>query len=308
MSDLGFITIARRDTSYSEMAVDLALSLRDFCSHPIALVADDHNAAFVQGLYPRVFDAIIPLPERYQAGTGVAAKYAMAELTPFSRTIFIDADTLVLSAMPDLLQEAARADVLMMGVYCDARSTLVHHGFSVRKLIATCGLDRYFKNHSGAFAFETKSGRDFFNECLKTYEDELCDLRRRSRIRRVEDEIPLGIVGGRRGVTIMREPFPIYWSRELAALRADNRWKPLCHFHNAPAPSALEWLMREVSQRRRAHGLPAQSTAAWLRKARSSQRKKALGSGIVSLYRAGLSLTNFAHRAPDEATAAPPPL
>lgn len=289
MSDLGFITIALGRPSYAEMAVDLALSTRAFHNHPFALVADRALAEYVGSRYPGVFDAIRELPDAY--GKGHACKFSLAELTPFDRSVFIDADTLMLAPVHTLLREASTADILMMGSYCDRNSDRVHHGFAVRNLMKRYGLDRYFVNHSGSFAFETVHGRAFLRDGLEVYLREMADLQRWSRFRHIGDELAFGIVGGRRGVTIMSEPFPIYWQIELAALTSDQRWKPLCHFHDSPAPSALDWMMREVGERRRAHGFPLTSERLWRQKAELCRRRNARGEWLMQLYSKWLKAT-----------------
>jgi hypothetical protein len=289
MSDLGFITIALGRPSYAEMAVDLALSAREFHDLPFALVADATLAAYVRTRYRGVFDEIRVLPDTYRRGH--ACKFALAELTPFARNVFIDADTLVLAPMDTLLDEARTADILMMGSYCDRRTERVHHGFAVRSLMRRYALERYFINHSGAFAFETSHGRTFLAEGLKVYLDEMADLQRWSRFRHIGDELAFGIVGGRRGVNIMREPFPIYWSNELATLASSHRWKPLCHFHDAPADGALAWMMRDVATRREARGFPQVSETHWRAKAESCRRRNARGEWLMQLYERWLKAT-----------------
>ena len=289
MSQLGFITVALGRPSYAEMAIDLALSAREFHDLPFALVADAALAAYVRTQYPGVFDEIRVLPDVYRKGH--ACKFALAELTPFARSVFIDADTLVLAPMHALLDDALAADILMMGSYRDRTTERVHHGFAVRGLMQRYGLERYFINHSGAFAFETTHGRAFLREGLDVYLHEMADLQRWARFRHIGDELAFGIVGGRRGVTIMREPFPIYWSNELAELTTAHRWKPLCHFHDAPAPAALDWMMHEVGARRRARGFPLRSEPHWRAKAESCRKRNARGEWLMRLYERWLKAT-----------------
>lgn len=264
MGDIGFITVARGDVGYVEMAVDLALSLREHHREPIAVLVDAAAEAHVRAHFPRVFDAVLRLPPGHDHGW--ACKFALAEATPFEHTVFVDADTLVLRDLDDVLAQARDADMLMMGKFRTAETTEVHHGFSIRGLISDFELERYFDNHSGAFVFRRAPGRRFLAECREVYDRDLYRPSRRMR-GLVGDELAFGIVAGRRGVSIMREPYPVYWSNELAELRSDRRWKPLCHFHAAPGPEAMDWLMAEVSARRAAAGLPDTSVDYWRRKA-----------------------------------------
>lgn len=289
MSDLGFITVAVGKPAYAELAVDLALSTRAFHDHPFALVTDAALADYVRSRYPGVFDTLLLLPAEYR--TGHAFKFALGELTPYRHTVFIDADTLVLSRMDTLLRETLTADILMMGRYRDAKTEEVHHGFSIRGLMKRYRLERYFDNHSGAFAFEVNHGRSFLRDGADVYMREMADLQRWAWLRHIGDELAFGIVGGRRGVTIMSEPFPVYWPRELQALTPDNPWKPLCHFHTAPSAVALDWMMREVGERRRAKGFAEGSEPIWRAKSESSRRKVARGEWLLKLYRRFLHAT-----------------
>lgn len=259
------MTVARGSIRYAEMAVDMALSLRDWSTEPIILAADSASLAHVRDTYPRVFDDVVLLPARYGA-EGRTSKFGLAEVTPLDRTLFIDADTLVLSDPGDVLDQAREADFLMMGSYRTAETDAAHHGFSVAGLIRDFGLERYFSNHSGAFAFERACGRSFLAECFRVYSEQLYRPSRRIR-GFVGDELAFGVVAGRRGVTIMREPFPVYWQDELLQLRPDNRPKPFCHFYTSPPAEALDWLMAGVLERRRQFDVPGDSVAHWKRKA-----------------------------------------
>ena len=281
MGDIGFITVARGDVGYVEMAVDLALSLRQHHGEPIAIVVDEAAEARVRADYSRVFDEVLRLPPGHDHGW--ACKFALADTTPFERSLFIDADTLVLADLGDVLMQAREADMLMMGKFRTAETTEMHHGFPIRGLIREFALDRYFDNHSGAFSFRRDPGRQFLAECREVY---LRDLYRPSRRIRglVGDELAFGIVAARRGVSIMREPYPVYWSNELAELQPDRRWKPLCHFHAAPRPDAMIWLMAEVSARRQAAGLPDTSVRFWQRKANRGRLNGAVERWVNRIY------------------------
>lgn len=265
MSTAGYITVARGDIRYAEMAVDMALSLREFSAEPIVLAADAQSMAHVRGRYRGVFDDVVLLPARYGA-EGRTSKFGLGEVTPLDRSVFIDADTLVLADPGDVLAQAMDADFLMMGTYRTAETNAAHHGFSVAGLIRDFGLERYFSNHSGAFAFEREHGRRFLAECYAVYSEQLYRPHRRMR-GFVGDELAFGVVAGRRGVTIMRDPFPVYWPDELRQLRPDNRAKPFCHFYASPPAEALDWLMAGVLDRRRRRDLPGDPVAHWRRKA-----------------------------------------
>ena len=284
MTATGYITVARGAIRYAEMAVDMALSLRDWSAEPIILAADAESLAHVRRNYPRVFDDIVLLPARYGA-EGRTSKFGLGEVTPLDRTLFIDADTLVLSDPGDVLDQARNADFLMMGTYRTAETRATHHGFSVAGLIRDFGLERYFSNHSGAFAFERACGRGFLADCYEVYTEQLYRPSRRIR-GFVGDELAFGVVAGRRGVTIMREPFPVYWPNELRQLGPDNRPKPFCHFYASPPAETLDWLMAGVLERRLRHDVPGDSVAHWKRKAAIGRFKIMTDRVADTLHRA----------------------
>lgn len=278
------MTVARGAVRYAEMAVDMALSLRDWSSEPVILAADAESLAHVRRTYPRVFDDVVLLPPRYGA-EGRTSKFGLAEVTPLGRTLFIDADTLVLSDPGDVLDQARNAEFLMMGTYRTAETSASHHGFSVAGLIRDFGLQRYFSNHSGAFAFERACGLDFLAECYEVYAGHLYRPSRRIR-GFVGDELAFGVVAGRRGVTIMREPFPVYWPNELRQLGPDNHPKPFCHFYASPPAETLDWLMAGVVERRLRHDVPGDSVAHWKRKAAVGRFKIMTDRAADTLHRA----------------------
>jgi hypothetical protein len=76
-----------------------------------------------------------------------------------------------------------------------------------------------------------------------------------------------------------------YRSDELVAWACDNRWKPLCDFDVSPASSALDWLIQEMNERRRARDLPVISEPAWRAKAKKSRIKHARGDWLIRLCR-----------------------
>lgn len=275
----GCITIATRKTAYAEMAVDLALSVKALHAESMCLVADRDNAAYVATHYPAVFDSVVELPARYHFGH--ACKFALADLTPYEQTLFIDADTLVLSSITHLWSHAEGVPLQMMGTLRTRDTDELHHGFAIRELIDEFALERYFDNHSGAFVFRREAA-PFLEACFDVYANALFTPRRRLR-GFVGDELAFGIVGGRRGVARMREPYPVLWDAELAALRPYETSKPLCHFIGSPSSAALDWLMDDMRRRRAERGLPQRSEAAWRRKASRTLRKRRVGAKLLHL-------------------------
>jgi hypothetical protein len=265
---LGYLTMAVGSTHYLEMAVDMALSLREHTRLPIAVAVDEPLRATVQDRYPRVFDEMVVLPERYRNGR--ALKYGCAEASPFETTIFVDSDCLVLGRL-DFVVDALNGDPLaMVGQLLTRADDETHHGFSTRELMSRFGLDRYLKTNSGLFCFRKSGALEIMDECYNCYVHEARPALRSSIVlgRWVGDEIAFGIVGGRRRLSTLPQPFPMYWPREIESLDLVRPTKPLLHMIWPLPDAALERLVETTSVRRRIAGVPG-DTEHWRAEVRS---------------------------------------
>ncbi len=263
----GFVTIATGHLDYTEMAVDMALSLRRFHRDPICLLADASARAHVMANYPEVFDVIVELTPRYRPRR--TSKFALAELVPFERAVFIDADTIVLSGLETLKRQTVLKNFFMMGSFLPADSLKTHHNIPVKALARAFELDSFFTSHSAALGYQRGYARSFLADCYDVHVTHL--YRAKWRLRGfVGDELAIRVTAARRGMNFMEHPFPVIWPNEMADLRPGRRPKPLCHFHCAIPADTLDWLMAEVACNRARAGLPAVSEAAWRRKAEKS--------------------------------------
>ncbi|MGB1780120.1 MAG: hypothetical protein ACPHQP_11245, partial [Longimicrobiales bacterium] len=73
----GYLTLATGSPRYLEMAVDMALSLREHTGHPIGLVCDEVIAEMTMSSYATVFDTVSPIGADFRNGR--ALKYGVAE-------------------------------------------------------------------------------------------------------------------------------------------------------------------------------------------------------------------------------------
>jgi hypothetical protein len=291
----GVVTIACGSLAYTEMAIDLALSIHERERTPVALIADRAARTRVEQRYPGVFDAVVPMPAEYRVGQ--AHKFAVAQLTPYAHNLFIDADTLTLSRL-DPIWPAGAVGMAMMGTQRARETHETHHGFAIRALIDEFQLPHYFDNHSGAFYFEREHARPFLRECFELYTSRLYTRARRMR-GFVGDELAFGIVAGRRGMQRLHEPYPVLWSNELAALQPGAAPKPLCHFHSPPSAAALDWLVRTTLQRRRGAGLPVGNGSHWYAKSARAARNRRAGTYLERLRDALLrGMRKVAHDGP----------
>ena len=248
----GYITIAYGSRFYLEAAVDLALSLQATCDAPMSLVVSSSLLSRAKAEYHDVFEHIVPLPKPYRVGR--AAKFCLAEVTPYEETMFIDADSLILTDLSDLWKQAKEAEVTMIGRYVSRDSQEYQHGIPVRELIQEFGLSRFFRNHSAAFIFRPQTARQFFERCFHIYKTKLHTLRRRL-TQFVGDELAFGVAAESLPVASFSEPAPVYWPHELSALTPPTINKGICHFIGSPPPDTLGWLLEGITQRRRRAGL-----------------------------------------------------
>jgi hypothetical protein len=261
--------MAVRSEHYLEMAVDMALSLRQHTELPLAIAVDEPLGALLERRYTGVFDEVVSVPSRFL--TGRALKYGCAEASPFEETIFVDADCIVLGSLDRLIDALGPHDLAMLGEMLTRDEDQMHHGFSTRTLMVRFGLDRYLKTNSGLFCFRKPGAVEIMEECLRCYLTEARPALRGSILmgRWLGDEIAFGIVGGRRRVGTLPQPAPMYWPREIERLDLEEPTKPLLHML-WPLPGAvLERLVADSVARRRQAGVPGDGGAHWRREARS---------------------------------------
>ena len=270
-SSRGYLTMAVGKPRFLEMAVDMALSLREHTSLPIALTSDPELAARSRELYPRVFDEVTLLPSRFR---GRARKYGTAETSPFEETMFIDADCIVLGSLDHLWSSLEYSDLAMVGAPLTAQEDENHHGFSTRWLIRRFGLERYMKTNSGLFCFRRSAAIEIMEECMECFLNEAQPKLRRYLVlgRWVGDEIVFGIIGGRRGLRTLSEPFPMYWPVELDALDLTVPGKPLLHFIWPLSTEIVDTLVAGTTARRRAARVQGDAESHWRREVRELAR------------------------------------
>lgn len=262
--DRGYLTLAAGRPRFLEMAVDMALSLREHTALPVALAADEGLESIARSRYPSVFDEVTRIPDRFLGGRTL--KYGTAEASPFGRTIFVDADCIVLGGLDHLWAGLDGADMAMLGELLTMDDDENHHGFSTRRLMKRFGLDRYLKTNSGIFCFRTVPARAIMDECLDCFVNEIRPGLRGGVLRGgwIGDEIGFGVVGGRRRLATLPPPHAMYWPQEFGALDLDHPTKPLLHFIWPPPADVLERLLARMRRRRGEAGVPCDGHDHWL--------------------------------------------
>ena len=257
---------------YVEMAVDMALSLREHTELPVAIAVDEELERTVTNRYPDVFDEVVRLPDRFIDGR--ALKYGTAAASPYTETMFVDADCLVLDTLDGLWGVLNHADMVMVGEHLTEAHDQNHHGFSTRSLVRRFGLESYLKTNSGLFCFRREPALQIMDECLECYLREARPRLRWSLLfgRWLGDEICFGIVGGRRSLETFPEPSPMYWPGEFDSLDLDRPTKPLLHMIWPPPPHTLERLIQGAKARRDAAGVRGNGESHWRAEVRHLER------------------------------------
>jgi hypothetical protein len=278
----GFVTIATGAPHFFEMAVDLALSIRQFHQDPVFLMTDVAGRDFVQGRYAGAFDRIVVLPEG--VNSGFLSKCALGDHAPLAHAVFIDADCIVVAPLDRLRAYAFNDGLTMIGELRQAHELSRFHGANIGFLCKHFKTDQFFKNHAGAFCYTRRTAQKVMHDAVRVYAEleQLDPLM----IPFANDELAFGIVGGRHQIHAMPSPSPIHWTADLVNMRAGEWPKPIAHFHNIMPKPILRALLQETGRRRRAYGFDEQPThLVWRKKLRRNRGKTPFG-----LMRCGLQV------------------
>lgn len=252
----GYITVACGERRYLEMATDLALSLRDFDDKPVALVLGDELRAAAGSRQLAVFDHVVPLPAGYRP---FHSKLAAPSVTPFDRSLFIDADALAIGPLEHVWQALDGDEFAVQGRYVGPEEDHEHHFLSTAALTRHFGLARYLRHNSGVLYFRKEKGQAVSAACMRVWSEGFG--------RELPFDEPLrGVLGEALGIATMPKPYPMAWWPNLVA-PGEAKFR-LVHFMGTLRADTLTWLLRHVRRRREAAGLPSRdSLIAWMNKA-----------------------------------------
>jgi hypothetical protein len=259
----GILTLATGRPMYVEMALDLALSLAAHGEPPPSLAVDPRLVDRARR-YEGHFDRIVVVPDRLLFGR--AATFSLAEVTPYERTLALDADCLALGPIEPWTRPWHKLDFGMLGAWHNADSTLVHHGRPIREWSRRFGLRRYFKASSAVFWFERDEGRRLLGAAAEAYRGAWRPGRW------LGDELGFALVAERLDLPILPQPWPLLWEHDLPGLDLTRPPAPLFHAYTDVPEAVLDPLLETVMQRRRALGLPTGSERYWRIKATSARR------------------------------------
>lgn len=268
------------------MAVDLALSIKEFHQDPVVLMTDVVGQTFVHARYPGAFDRIIVLPEGMNRG--FLSKCSLCDYAPLAHAVFIDADCLIVAPLNRLRALAYQDGLTMIGELKKPSKLNRFHGANIGYLCKHFKVAHFFKNHAGAFCFSRSTAQTVMRDAVRIYgELEKLDP---LMIPFANDELAFGLAGGRHQIHAMPSPSPINWTADLVGKRADAWRKPIVHFHNIMPTHILHDLLLETSRRRRILGFDEKPThVVWRKKLRSNRSKNP-----IDLLRYGIHMiSNF---------------
>jgi len=177
----GIILIATGHGNYVKMAYNLALTIKSVEDIPIAIIHTGLSHLTVE--QSKIFDIQINLPENYM--NGFCTKLHLDQLTPFEKTLFIDADMLWLSRKPsELFNEL---DGINFTIINEGNSDAVNH-----KYYFWADHNEIKKEYNVNKVYQVRSEVLYFERGTKVFKKarELKPERKLKTIRKFGDHIP----------------------------------------------------------------------------------------------------------------------
>lgn len=258
----GFITLAF-GRKFAEMAIDTALSLREFHTEPISIAVDRAAERHLARYKHHPFDQIVRLPQRVHP---FGARFLLAEASPYETTVSIDADILFVGRLP-IFDNNFTAPLAMYGGYM-GRDQDFQTYYSGRQICADFGLDRYYWGTGGTFLFRNPEALPMFRECYNFYVSGIKKYRKYAG-GTLSDEMVFGIMGDKYPIDSIpcqtMHPWPRREHMESIS-PADSCW-PVYHAFVMPNEPYWEFLMHNLNRRRREAGFATGSEFLWRQKA-----------------------------------------
>lgn len=166
----GVLIIATGNIRYAKLAINLAKSIRLNCPFiPIAVVSD-HADLLNQN--PKLFQILVQPNSNW--GFGFEQKLKMYDYSPFQKTLFIDADCLVVRDIIELFRLFNGKAVSVLGHFIEKGNFI---GTTVEKLTARYGEIQIPTFNGGVYYFEkTELSEKIFRFANKIFYDEYDSL------------------------------------------------------------------------------------------------------------------------------------
>ena len=266
-SKKGYLTLAF-GKNFAEMAVDMALSIKQFDSKPVSCVVDSKTKNYINKKYEFIFDRLIEIDINKFC---FSIKFHGALLSPYDETIFVDADIIILGKIDRLWENPINNHTIMIGHYLSIEKDENHHGFSTSYLQKEFNVKKYLKTNSGCFYFNNES-KAFFKSCIEKHKL-LENQTNLNHIGCLGDEITIGIIAERFNVGVFNiYPSLMMWDKDLSVLQPNLKFYelPICHFI-APIPEiTANWITAQSRNRRIQNSISTKGSKVWIELNRSN--------------------------------------
>lgn len=205
----GFVTTAFGAVAYLHMAVDLALSVREFSSRPISILTNQAGADILGEMAPGLFDQILLADESdLMADTNpTLVKFQLGRISPYVHSVFLDADCVLVASIDYLWSKTRGLGVAFISEYCQFPRDVNHHGLSTRQIMLKFSISTYCKTMAAVFYFERGEGIRFFSHC-DTIVKRYAATGLRSQRDQILDEVIIGIAGAEYAIHQLPGPLP----------------------------------------------------------------------------------------------------
>jgi hypothetical protein len=260
----GFITLAC-GTAFAEMAIDLALSVKEFQSEPISILVDSAaKKRLIKNNGLSLFDELIEINSTIHPW---GMKIVAAQHAPYAENIFIDADV-ILRRPTGFFDTFTVGAVAMYGAYMTPEDDFLTYYHS-SEIFREFEISRYFWATSGIFQFRRPDADSFFNSCATFYQH---GIKRHPQFisDSLPDELVFGIQSDRFPIDAIKcetlHPWPmantfheVHWS--------DLTW-PTVHVFGKLNDDFMADFLKTICSRRQRFKIPETSAQHWMAKSR----------------------------------------
>ncbi len=148
--ETGYITIAYGGEKYFQMALNLALSVRLHDPARTITLACPENAQYLDKI-SGAFAKIVSLPNGDQL-SGSLHKLSLFELTPYCKTLFLDADCLIMK--PDMERHWRKLSPYAFMIPGEKRTSGKLYGFDVAEMMAASNAPYIAAMNAGKIYFD----------------------------------------------------------------------------------------------------------------------------------------------------------
>lgn len=202
----GIILIATGSPEYGNMAYNLALTIKLVEQIPVAIVHDDVGLGHLNKGQLEIFDHFIDSPEG-----GFKTKLHLDRLTPFTHTLYLDADMLWLGRSPsELFSEMEGTGFNAIKEGCSDNPNNKYYFWADPQEIKTVFILKWFPMcRSEVLYFE--KGTKVFKEARRIDAGKLKTIRMFGQ--HIPDELYFNIACGLTDTKLKDNWMPAYWSR-----------------------------------------------------------------------------------------------